>query len=100
MTDNAVSKLTEFIVLEFRRTFERDEVDVDSNLFELGLDSLGAVKFVTQLEKGLPVDVALLSLLVWSPTVAELAEGITDELEPDELAKVIEYVDNQLISNH
>jgi acetoacetyl-CoA synthetase len=65
----------------WQRVFERDQIGLDENFFDLGGDSLIAIQVLVALEKTLKIDLPI-TILYQSPTIAMLADAIERSIRP------------------
>ena len=84
--------LTSFIQVEASRVLNVPNIAADDNFFELGIDSLDAIKLVTHLEELMPVELPLLALLMENPSVRDLSGAIELELDHDSRHKVAAFL--------
>jgi glutamate racemase len=79
MTDETAS-VEQTVTGVLSRVLGTDEVPADRNFFELGGDSIGAMRVAAELADELPeaapLDADLISFLLEAPTVSELIEKI------------------------
>jgi len=65
----------------WQRVFERDQIGLEENFFDLGGDSMIAIQVLLALEKTLNVDLPI-TILYQSPTIAMLSDAIERSVRP------------------
>jgi len=80
----AVSKLSDSLEFKIAANWQEvlriEKIDVNSNFFELGGDSLNAIELISLLQDQFPTEVPILALFFEDPTVAGLARAIRETL--------------------
>lgn len=73
---STIDHVSQLVITAFQDCFPEDAIDLESDFFELGGDSLALVSLCSALETKLAIDIAP-STLLYHPTAQELAEEIT-----------------------